>query len=63
MRLLESIDTNFLVQVLDRSTRGDVLLDSVLTNAEEIIKDIKIRGTLGRSDHSLVHEEFRTAKE
>ena len=33
-RLMESID-NFLVQVLDRPTSGEALLDRPLTNAEE----------------------------
>ncbi len=37
-RLLEYINDNFLVQVLDRPTRGEVLLDLVLTSAEEIVK-------------------------
>ncbi len=34
-RLVESIDDNFLVQVLDRPTSGEALLDLPLTNAEE----------------------------
>ena len=50
-RLLESIDDNFLVQVLDRLTRGEVLLDTLFTNAEEIIKG---GGSLDCSDHVLV---------
>lgn len=53
-RLLESTDDNLLVQVLDRLIRGEVLLDLVLTNAEEIIKDIKIGCSLGCSEHALV---------
>ena len=53
-RLLESINDNILVQVLERLTRDEVLLDLVLTSAEEIIKDIKIGGSLGCSDHALV---------
>jgi len=35
-----SIDNNFLIQVLNRPTRGEALLDLVLTNAEEIIKEV-----------------------
>jgi len=35
--LLESIEGNFLVQVLDKITRGEVLLDLVLTNANDLI--------------------------
>jgi len=38
--ILESVDDNFLVQVLDRLTRSELLLDLVLTNAEEIVKVI-----------------------
>ena len=53
-RLVESIDDNFLVQVVDRPTRGEVLLDLLLTNAEEIIKDVNVGGSLGCSDHALV---------
>ena len=53
-RLLESIDDNFLVQVLDRPTRGEALLDLLLTNAEEIIKGVKVGGSLGCSDHAQV---------
>eukprot|EP00076_Gallus_gallus_P031122 XP_015155904.2 uncharacterized protein LOC107055427 [Gallus gallus] len=53
-RLVESIDDNFLVQVVDRPTRGEALLDLLLTNAEEIIKDVNVGGSLGCSDHALV---------
>jgi len=53
-RLVESIDDNFLVQVVDRPTRGEVLLDLLLTNEEEIIKDVNVGGSLGCSDHALV---------
>ena len=52
-RLLESTEDSFLVQVLDRLTRGEVLLDLVLANAEEIIQAVKIIDTLGCSNHIL----------
>ena len=42
------------VQVVDRPTRGEALLDLLLTNAEEIIKDVNVGGNLGCSDHALV---------
>ena len=42
-RLVESTDDNFLVQVVDRPTRGEVLLDLLLTNAEEVtIKALRL---------------------
>jgi len=37
-RLLESIDDSFLVQVLVRPTRGEVLLGLVLTNMRKLLK-------------------------
>ena len=38
-RLLECVEDNFLVQVLDKPTRGKALLD-LFTSAEEIIKEV-----------------------
>ena len=34
--------------------RGEVSLDLMLTNAEEVIKEVKIGGSLGCTDHVLV---------
>lgn len=52
-RLQEFVEDNFLVQVLDSLTRGELLLD-FLTNAEKMVKDIKIGGSLDSSNHTLV---------
>jgi len=49
-----STDNSFLVQVLDRPTRGEALLHLMLTNTDEIIKEIKIGGRWGCSHHALV---------
>jgi len=54
-RCLEFTEDNCLFQVLDIPTRGKTLLDPVLTNAEEIIKWVKIGGSLGCNDHVLVN--------
>ena len=51
---LESVQDNFLVQVINEPTRGEALLDLVLTNAEESTREVKIGGSLGCSDHALV---------
>ena len=59
-RFLESVEDNFLVQVIDGPTRGEALLDLVLTNAEESIRHAKIGDSLGCSDHALV--EFVISK-
>ena len=51
-RFLESVD-NFLVQVIDGPTRGEALLDLVLTVRgvqEESIREVNIGGSLGCSD-------------
>ena len=53
-RFLESSEDNFLAQVIDELTRGEALLDLVLTNAEESVKEVKIEGSLGCSDHDMV---------
>jgi len=42
-----------LVQVLDRPTRGETLLDLLLSNAEDMIKCVKVGGSLGCSGHAL----------
>ena len=46
-RFLESVEDNFLVRVIDGPTRGEALVDLVLTHEEESIRDIKIGGSLG----------------
>ena len=51
-KLLDSIDDNFLFQILDRSTRVEALLDLVLTNVEEVIQEAKTGGSLGFSEHA-----------
>ena len=53
-RFLESVEDNFLVQVIDGPTRGEALLDLVLTNAEESIREVKTGDSLGCSDCALV---------
>lgn len=53
-RLLECIQNNFLVQALDKASRGLALLDLVLTSVEDLIKVVKTGGSLGCIDHTLV---------
>jgi len=53
-RLLEHTEDNSSSQVTDSPTRGDVILDLMVTNAREFIGDIKTGGSLGCSDHALV---------
>ncbi|GAB0204057.1 hypothetical protein GRJ2_002871300 [Grus japonensis] len=56
-KFLQSINDNFLTQVVEEPTRRGVLLDLVLTNKEGLVGDVKLGGSLGCSDHEMV--EFR----
>lgn len=53
-RLLECVEDNLLIQVMDSSTRGEVLPDLLFTNIDEIIRDAKIGVSLAWIDHSLI---------
>ncbi|GAB0178027.1 hypothetical protein GRJ2_000268000 [Grus japonensis] len=53
-RLLECIKDNFLSQVIDSLTGGEMLRDPLLTNMDELIRDVKTGGSLGCSNHALV---------
>jgi len=56
-RFLQSINDNFLMQVVEEPTRKGALLDLVLTNKEGLVEDVKVGGTLSSIDHEMV--EFR----
>ena len=56
-RFLQSIDDNFLTQVVEKPKRRGVLLDLVLMNKEGLVEDMKIGGSLSCSDCEIV--EFR----
>ncbi|GAB0203375.1 hypothetical protein GRJ2_002803100 [Grus japonensis] len=56
-KFLECVDDNFLLQVTEEPTRRGAMLDLVLTNKEGLVGDVKLRGSLGCSDHEMV--EFR----
>lgn len=45
-----SIDGNFLMQVIKKTVRRDTLLDPILINKEELIKDVKTKGNLGSDE-------------
>jgi len=56
-RFLQSINDNFLMQVVEEPTRKGALLDLVLTKKEGLLEDVKARGRLSCSDCEIV--EFR----
>lgn len=51
---LEGMEDSFLTQVIKELMRGDTLLDLILTNKEELVGDVKVRDSLGNSDHGIV---------
>jgi len=53
-RFLVSIEDNFLAQVIDITSRGEALVNMVLISADEIIKEMKIKGSMGCSGHAVV---------
>lgn len=45
---------NFMTQVINRQTRGDALLDLLLTDKKEAVEWMKIKGSFGWSDQETV---------
>ncbi|KAK4825362.1 hypothetical protein QYF61_026881 [Mycteria americana] len=45
---------NIYWKIIDSPTRGDAILDLLVTKASELIGDVKTGGSLGCSDHALV---------
>jgi len=56
-RFLQSINENFLMQVVEEATRKGALLDLLLTKKEGLVEDVKVGGRLGCSDNEMA--EFR----
>ncbi|GAB0181491.1 hypothetical protein GRJ2_000614400 [Grus japonensis] len=48
---------SFLLQVIEEPTRRGAILDLVLTNKEGLVGNVKLKGSLGCSDHGMV--EFK----
>ena len=56
-RFLKCVDGNFLFQVVQELMRKGAMLDFVLTNEEGLVSNVKLKGSLGCSDHKMV--EFK----
>ena len=56
-RFLECINDNFLLQVIEEPMRRGATLDLVLTNKQGLMGNVKLKGSLGCSDHEMV--EFK----
>ncbi len=48
---LKVIQDNFLKQVVVEPTRGNNILDVILTNREEEVTQVEVGGQLGNRDH------------
>ena len=60
---MECIDSNFLLQVTEDPTRRGAMLDFDLTDKEGQVGNVKLKGSLGCSDHALVELKIlRAAK-
>ncbi|GAB0208502.1 hypothetical protein GRJ2_003315900 [Grus japonensis] len=53
-KFLECVDDNFLLRVIEEPTRRGAMLDLVLTNKDGLVGDVKLKGSLGCSDHEMV---------
>ncbi|GAB0180505.1 hypothetical protein GRJ2_000515800 [Grus japonensis] len=56
-KFLECVDDNFLLQVIEEPTSRGAMLDLVLTNKDGLVGNVKLKGSLGCSDHEMV--EFK----
>jgi len=52
-RFLECVGDNFLLQAIEEPTRRGAMLHLVLTNNERLVGNVKIKGSLGCSDHQM----------
>jgi len=56
-RFLECNDDNFILQGTEDPTRRGAMLDPALTSTEVLMENVKIKSSLGYSDHEIV--EFK----
>ncbi|GAB0178017.1 hypothetical protein GRJ2_000267000 [Grus japonensis] len=53
----ECVNDNFLLQEIEKPTRRGAMQDLILTDKEGLVGDVKLKGSLGCSDHKMV--EFK----
>jgi len=56
-RFFKCVEDNFLLHVIEEPTRRGAMLDPVLTNKEGLVGNVKVKVSLGCSDHEMV--EFK----
>jgi len=60
-RFLECIDDNFLLQVTEEPMKRGVMLDIVLTTKDGLVGNVKVKGSLGCSDHKMEESKILRA--
>ncbi|GAB0204868.1 mitochondrial enolase superfamily member 1 [Grus japonensis] len=61
-KFLECVDDNFLLQVIEEPTKRGAMLDLVLTNKEGLVRNVKLKGSLGCCDHEMVFKILRAPR-
>ena len=62
-RLLEFVRNEFLHQWVDKPTRGENILDIVLTTEDNLISNLTVGENLGKSDHRIIRFEINIPKQ
>ena len=57
------IQDSFLIQHVLEPTRGDNVLDTVLSLQKELLDNVKIHEPLGNSDHNQIHFNINVKSE
>jgi len=60
-RRFQTIDDNFLLQVVEEPTNIGAMLDLVLTNKVGLVGNVKLKGSLGCSGHEMVDSNILRA--
>ncbi|RMC15976.1 hypothetical protein DUI87_08183 [Hirundo rustica rustica] len=53
-KFLESMEDNFLSQLMGEPTRGGTMLDLSFVNRDGLVGDVMVGGHLGQSDHEII---------
>ena len=61
-RFLECDDDTFLLQVIEQPMKRGGMLDPALTNKEGLVGNVKLKGSLGCSDHEMEFKILRAVK-
>ena len=57
-KFLDIVNDNFLTQHVLTKTRGENILDLVLTNSKIKIQNLEVRESISNSDHSIIRLEL-----